>query len=208
MIDWNAFEEAHEGTHSGRIPWGGETVSELEPLLSREWLVTNGLGGYACGTVAGVVTRRYHGLLIAALRAPFGRMLMLPHLSEQIRLPDGRNVRFGGEERTGDLVTVRRMPLSCIEFRLELGLPVWRYEVDGIVLEKAGALAAPAEHRPRELSAGGGAGTSAAEAPAHRSISAPHDAPVSTPLPERVPIQRPREIATNCRPGRTCRACG
>lgn len=118
-----------------KIPWGGENVSELEPLLNREWLVTNGLGGYAAGTVAGVVTRRYHGFLIAALGAPFGRVLMLPHLSEQLRLADGRNVRFGGEERTGNLVRTDGFPFLH-EFRLDLGLPIWRYQVDGIVLEK------------------------------------------------------------------------
>jgi glycogen debranching enzyme len=55
---------------------------EHESLLSREWLVTNGLGGYASGTIAGVTTRRYHGLLIAAMPAPLGRMMMFNHLSE------------------------------------------------------------------------------------------------------------------------------
>ena len=61
--------------------------------------MTNGLGGYASGTVAGAATRRYHGLLIAALPAPLGRTMMLNHLTEQLRLPDGTLVRFGGAER-------------------------------------------------------------------------------------------------------------
>ena len=52
-------------------------------LLSREWLVTNGLGGYAAGTVGGVLTRRYHALLIAALPAPLGRIVMLNQLGER-----------------------------------------------------------------------------------------------------------------------------
>ena len=51
-----------------------------DPMPRLEWLVTNGLGGYASGTVAGVVTRRYHGILVAALPAPLGRMVMLNHL--------------------------------------------------------------------------------------------------------------------------------
>jgi predicted glycogen debranching enzyme len=118
-----------------RIPWGGENVSKLEPLLNREWLVTNGLGGYAAGTVAGIVTRRYHGFLIAALGGPFGRVLMLPHLSEQLRLPNGQNIRFGGEERTGGLQGAAGVPYLA-EFCLDLGLPIWRYSVDGIVLER------------------------------------------------------------------------
>ncbi len=53
-----------------RIGFGREVTSHLETALTREWLVTNGIGGYAIGTVAGVNTRRYHGLLGAALRPP------------------------------------------------------------------------------------------------------------------------------------------
>ena len=59
----------------------------------REWIVTNGLGGYASGTVCGVPTRRYHGLLIAALPAPLGRTMMLNQLDERLGLPDGRSPR-------------------------------------------------------------------------------------------------------------------
>ena len=64
-----------------------ETLNAGERPPRREWLVTNGLGGYASGTVAGVMTRRYHGLLIASLPAPLGRMVMLNHLLERVRLP-------------------------------------------------------------------------------------------------------------------------
>src|SRR5947209_5765741 len=82
-----------------QMPWAGKNARELEPLLTREWLVTNGLGGYAAGTVAGVATRRFHGLLVAALSGPLGRVMMLNHLSEQLRLPNGTTVLLGGEER-------------------------------------------------------------------------------------------------------------
>src|SRR5215211_6062129 len=54
-------------TIQNRMPWRGSAEADPEPLLTREWLVTNGLGGYATGTIAGASTRRYHGLLIAAL---------------------------------------------------------------------------------------------------------------------------------------------
>src|SRR5512143_1149460 len=104
-------------------------------LLSREWLVTNGLGGYASGTVPGVRTRRYHGLLIAALPAPFGRTMMFNHLTEEVRLPDGTHVQFGGEElASGNLELPGAGRLT--QFRLELGIPVWRYQVEGIIIEK------------------------------------------------------------------------
>jgi predicted glycogen debranching enzyme len=113
---------------------------DVAQLLTREWLVTNGLGGYASGTILGVPTRRYHGFLIAALPSPFGRMMMLNHLSEQVRLPGGKVVRFGGQEWVGGRLELQ--DVSClVEFRLEAGLPVWRFEIDGIILEKRVMLA-------------------------------------------------------------------
>ncbi len=115
------------------MAWSQEQDA-AESLLSREWLVTNGLGGYASGTVAGVITRRYHGLLIAAMPAPLGRMMMLNHLSEQVRLPDGSLVLLGGEERVPEL-QMHGAPFLKL-FRLENGLPVWRYELGDLVLEK------------------------------------------------------------------------
>src|SRR5215212_89608 len=106
-----------------------------EPMPRREWLVTNGLGGYASGTVAGVVTRRYHGVLVASLPAPLGRMVMLNHLLERVRLPDRRVVWLGDEDAVaGPNVADRAEHL--VEFKLELGLPVWRYELPGAVIEK------------------------------------------------------------------------
>src|SRR5688572_14686833 len=118
-----------------RMPWRPESAAEPEPLLTREWLVTNGLGGYASGTVAGVITRRYHGLLIAALPAPLGRIVMLSHAAEQMRWPDGRRVEIGGREHSGPNPDAQGTGYLT-EFRLEAGLPVWRYDVEGIVLEK------------------------------------------------------------------------
>jgi glycogen debranching enzyme len=104
-------------------------------LLRQEWLVTNGLGGYASGTISGSVTWRYHGLLIAALAAPLGRVVMHNHLAEFVRFPDGRALQIGGEEPSQpEDPLVRGSYLT--EFRLENQLPVWRYEVEGILLEK------------------------------------------------------------------------
>src|SRR6516162_2619516 len=103
------------------MPWAGKAeVSGPERLLTREWLVTNGLGGYACGTVGGASTRRYHGLLIAALPARLGRQMMLNHLSELLRLPDGSTVLFGSEERLGNQLVLHGTD-HLTEFRLESG---------------------------------------------------------------------------------------
>ena len=112
-------------------------AQQVEPrqLLRREWLITNGLGGYASGTISGMVSRRYHGLLIAALPAPHGRVMMFNHLAETLRLPDGQTILIGGDEtcRPGDGGTEQHF---ISEFRLDDGLPTWVYEVDGYVIEK------------------------------------------------------------------------
>src|SRR5437762_2988412 len=118
-----------------RIPWPVVDPQNPDALVTREWLVTNGLGGYASGTVAGVVTRRYHGLLIAALGAPFGRTVMLSHVAEQLQTADARRVEIGGCERTSDAADAQGT--GCLtEFRLEDGLPIWHYVVNGHVIEK------------------------------------------------------------------------
>ena len=118
-----------------RIDFRNASGEVARQLLRREWLATNGLGGYASGTISGGVSWRYHGLLIAALPAPFGRMVMLSHLQECLRLEDGRRVHLGGAEPS-EPEELAKMANYLTEFRLENGLPIWRYEFDGIVLEK------------------------------------------------------------------------
>jgi len=109
--------------------------STHEILLSREWLVTNGLGGFASGTVSGAITRRYHGLLIAALPAPFGRTVMWSHISELLVFAEDDVVSLGAEERAGGQLELHGADYLT-EFRLEQGLPVWRFQVRDLVLEK------------------------------------------------------------------------
>jgi len=104
-------------------------------LTRREWLVTNGLGGYSSGTVAGVVTRRYHGLLVAALPAPLGRYVMLNHLLERVRLSNREVTWLGDEDEVAGPNAVDRGG-HLVEFRLECGLPVWRFDVRGVTIEK------------------------------------------------------------------------
>ncbi|AKF09635.1 amylo-alpha-1,6-glucosidase [Sandaracinus amylolyticus] len=102
------------------------------PLVAHEWLVTNGLGGYAAGTVSGVITRRFHGVLVAALPAPRGRTMMLNHLGERVML-GARTMRICGQEDPHR----RDEPIArCTDFRIEMGLPVWRYEIADCVIER------------------------------------------------------------------------
>ncbi len=102
---------------------------DVAELVDREWLVTNGLGGYASASVASLPTRKYHGVLVAALPNPLGRMVMLNHLIERVTLADGTTVTLSAAEwadgRLLDAEGVRLLP----EFRLEAGLPVWVYRI-------------------------------------------------------------------------------
>ncbi len=100
-----------------------------------EWLVTNGLGGYASGTIDGVTTRRYHGLLIAALAEPEGRTVLLNRLDERLRLPDGTSARLTATETVAGGIEPPEPGLQ-LTFRLEAGLPVWRFDIRNTVIEK------------------------------------------------------------------------
>jgi predicted glycogen debranching enzyme len=104
----------------------------------REWLVTNGLGGYASGTVSGIVTRKYHGLLVAALPAPTGRMVMLSHVDTRVRLASGRwlDVDSGSPRAYPETAEETPRGMDLGEFRLEFGLPIWHYVHDATVIEK------------------------------------------------------------------------
>ena len=111
------------------------TPDDQQQLTMKEWLVTNGLGGYASGTISGALTRRYHGLLVAALPTPFGRTVMLNDLWEQLRFRDGRVVALQDIiPTTGGRSLARSAHL--VAFRLEAGLPVWEYDVEGVRFEK------------------------------------------------------------------------
>jgi predicted glycogen debranching enzyme len=102
----------------------------LDPSL--EWLVTNGLGGYASGPVAGGLTRRYHALLVGAFPPPLGRLVCVNHVRIALRF-ERRRVLIDHER----LEVLDQAPhAALVEFRLENGLPVWRYEIDGTVLER------------------------------------------------------------------------
>src|SRR6266480_3094032 len=77
------------------MQFGQEVCTNLEEALKREWLETNGLGGFSSSTIVGLNTRRYHGLLVAATKPPVGRMVLLSKLEETL------------------IVESRRFDLSC-----------------------------------------------------------------------------------------------
>ncbi|MBV9081812.1 MAG: glycogen debranching enzyme family protein [Acidobacteriaceae bacterium] len=110
------------------------TQDDLRNLTETEWLVTNGLGGYASGTIGGTLTRVFHGYLIAALPSPLGRTMMLNDILEHVVLADGRTVQLNGERTAKGEYSGGSQFLTA--FELEGGLPVWIYELGGVTLEK------------------------------------------------------------------------
>ena len=111
-----------------------EVCTELASAESREWLVTNGLGSFASGTVAGILTRRYHGLLIAALEPPQKRTLLVTKVDE-IASVGGETFMLGANRWRGGVVDPQGYRLLG-SFRLEGSVPVWSYAFGGVILEK------------------------------------------------------------------------
>ncbi|NET35189.1 MAG: glycogen debranching protein [Cyanothece sp. SIO1E1] len=116
------------------IQLGREICGDLHMAQQREWLVTNGIGGYACGTVAGLLTRHYHGLLIAALTPPLGRTLLFTKLDEVADY--GHQTYAFHTNRWADGVVNPHgyQYLEC--FQLEGTIPVWTFACGDALLEK------------------------------------------------------------------------
>lgn len=111
----------------------GSVLSDLDASTAREWLVTNGIGGFACGTVSGVATRRYHGMLVAALSPPRGRNVLISHVDEALVL-GGRRVPLSSRAFPG-VVTPdgwRRVEGFTLD-----PLPRWQLRVGDALLERA-----------------------------------------------------------------------
>jgi predicted glycogen debranching enzyme len=85
------------------LAFGREELGGYERLVSREWLETNGLGGWASGTLAGAHTRRYHGWLVVATKPPVGRRVLVSKLAETVLLADGGRVELDSNSFPGAL---------------------------------------------------------------------------------------------------------
>jgi predicted glycogen debranching enzyme len=128
------MDDPNTTTCTPLISFGRELCGDVASAESREWLVTNGLGGFASGTVGGQLTRRYHGLLIAALQPPLGRTLLVPKFDEVVEY-DGRPYPLATNRWRSGVVEpqgYRRIE----EFRLEGMSPVWTYACADALLSK------------------------------------------------------------------------
>jgi glycogen debranching enzyme len=122
------------------IVLGTQVCGDLDQGAGREWLVADGRGGYAMGTVAGLRTRRYHGLLVVAGDRPGDRHVGLAALDPVVELSSGTRVRLGTHEWAGGAVS----PAGHVHlerFDLTDGLPRWRWRIGDVVLERELAMA-------------------------------------------------------------------
>jgi len=119
---------------SMEINFGREICGQLELAESREWLVTNGIGGYAAGTIAGLLTRCYHGLLVAALKPPLGRTLLLAKLDDTVLYGDRYYPLH--TNRWADGAVGPHGYRQIERFSLEGSVPTWRYACADALLEK------------------------------------------------------------------------
>jgi predicted glycogen debranching enzyme len=114
------------------ITFDAEICTNFEKASSREWLETNGIGGFASSTISGANTRRYHGLLTAATRPPLGRITMLSKFEETL-IVDGKIFELSANQFPDKIYPEGFRYLKS--FRLD-PFPVWIFEVEGIEIEK------------------------------------------------------------------------
>jgi predicted glycogen debranching enzyme len=116
------------------VQFGREICGSVSDASEREWLVTNGIGGFASGTISGLLTRRYHGLLIAALKPPLGRTLLVTKLEDTARYADHSYPLSANRWTDG---TLDPQGYRHIErFRLDGTTPVWTFACADALLEK------------------------------------------------------------------------
>ncbi len=116
------------------VSFGRAICSDIAPSTQREWLITNGLGSYGCGTISGILTRCYHGLLVAALSPPLGRTLLLTKLDEVVQY-QGMSYPLSCDRWSGGTTTGHGYR-NLQSFRLEGTTPTWTYACADALIEK------------------------------------------------------------------------
>src|SRR5689334_24404835 len=115
------------------IEFDQESCRDRKVALTREWLETNGIGGFSSSTISGLNTRRYHGLLVGATKPPVGRFVLLSKLEETL-LIDGRRYELSSNQYPG-VIHPQGFQYQTA-FRLD-PFPTFTYEIDGVRLDKS-----------------------------------------------------------------------
>lgn len=116
------------------IRFGRDICTDLVQAERREWWLSNGLGGYAGGTIADSLTRRYHGLLIAPVKSVLDRHLLMAKAEVTLEIDGEQWPLYSNRWKTG--VTEPSGHLHIESFYLDVHLPVWIYAIQGLRLEK------------------------------------------------------------------------
>jgi predicted glycogen debranching enzyme len=116
------------------LTWGRDVTGDLAAAERREWLCVNGIGGFASGTIAGTQTRRYHGLLVAALAPPLGRTLLAAQVHDSVDYAGHSWALFCGRWTSG--VADPAGYLLIERFHLDATTPIWTYAVADALLER------------------------------------------------------------------------
>jgi len=130
----NSTDQEQVLSEQAEIQFGREICGDLAAAESREWLVTNGIGGYASGTIAGSQTRRYHGLLVAALQPPMGRTQLVSAIDEIAHYAEA-DFSLATHRWASGAVDPKGF-LLLEDFHLEGSTPVWTYALADALLER------------------------------------------------------------------------
>ena len=136
VVEQNSNTVDRAPTNAWNLYVGREVCANIQTALDHEWLVTNGLGGYASGSICGATTRSYHGLLVAALRPPVDRSVIVTKIDETVEFPDRRLVNLGvNEYQDGTIDPQGYRYLDSVS--LEGDIPCFAYTLDAMLtLEK------------------------------------------------------------------------
>jgi predicted glycogen debranching enzyme len=116
------------------VRFGRETCGDLEAAERREWWTGNGTGAYAAGTVALSLTRRYHGLLVAPIDPPLGRVLVFTKADAELVVGDRRHPLFANRWGSGAIAPAGHLAIEY--FRLDGAIPVWRFAIGACRIEQ------------------------------------------------------------------------
>jgi predicted glycogen debranching enzyme len=120
------------------ISLDAQACRNFDSAVNLEWVATNGLGGYASGTVVGVNTRKYHGYMVVAAKPPVDRFVALARVEDRVIVSPKGGAQVVADLSTNEFADVIHPQgyKNLVSFELRAG-PVWRYEVGGVIIEKS-----------------------------------------------------------------------
>jgi predicted glycogen debranching enzyme len=117
-----------------KLALDASSCSDPAHLIDSEWWLANGIGGYAGGSVSGILTRRYHGLLVAPVQPPLGRQLLFAKADAVVRVGE-RSVPLHSNQWAGGIIAPQGYQ-TLKQFQLDGQMPLWLFEAEGLRIEQ------------------------------------------------------------------------